>query len=390
MTKRKRKNIKNVVKFTALILTPLAFGFVGSAMPKINSLIQKADNIVLYSREQDPAKEPAVNEPYYAIKRKDDDEGTLYANYDISEGFGYIDESAAYQPLPDDSTLNALVNDNPGPKPYPTEWKEGGQIVRNTYGKFSGTTYFNLQKAGQVHNLTSVSSGDLFIESNLIPEFSIELNSDEPQVLIYHTHTTESFEPYVRSFYDAEFNYRTTDETKNVIMVGNEIQAQLEAVGIKTVHSTVIHDYPSYNGAYERSAVTIKSILAEHPSIKVVLDIHRDAIADKNIAYQPFVEIDGKEAAQVMIISGCDDGNMNMPNYMKNFRLASLFQQQMESDYKGMTRPILFDYRKYNQDLSTGGLLIEIGSHGNTLEQVQYSGQLVGASIARTLTQLGE
>ena len=103
---------------------------------------------------------------------------------------------------------------------------------------------------------------------------------------------------------------------------------------------------------------------------------------------QPVTTISGKKAAQIMIISGCDDGTMDMPNYMQNFRLASLFQQQMENSYPGLTRPIMFDYRKYNQDLTTGSLLIEVGSHGNTLEQVRYSGELIGKSIADALTSL--
>ena len=89
-----------------------------------------------------------------------------------------------------------------------------------------------------------------------------------------------------------------------------------------------------------------------------------------------------------MIISGCDDGTMGMPNCMKNFRFASSLQQQLEGDWQGLTRPILFDYRKYNQDLTTGSLLIEVGSHGNTLEQVQYSGQLIGDSLATLLNSM--
>lgn len=81
---------------------------------------------------------------------------------------------------------------------------------------------------------------------------------------------------------------------------------------------------------------------------------------------------------------------MDMPDYMKNFRFASLLQQQMSSDYTGFTRPILFDYRKYNQDLTTGSLLIEVGTHGNTLEQVEYSGELLGKSLAKALLKLNQ
>jgi stage II sporulation protein P len=102
------------------------------------------------------------------------------------------------------------------------------------------------------------------------------------------------------------------------------------------------------------------------------------------------VEIDGKKSAQVMIISGCDDGTMDMPDYMQNFRFASLLQQQMASDYENLARPVLFDYRKYNQDLTTGSLLIEVGTHGNTLEQVQYAGELVGKSLSKALKSITE
>ena len=91
-----------------------------------------------------------------------------------------------------------------------------------------------------------------------------------------------------------------------------------------------------------------------------------------------------------MIISGCDDGTLDMPDYIKNFHFACTLQQQMETDYAGLTRPILFDYRHYNQDLTTGSLLIEVGSHCNTLEQVQYSGQLIGRSLSRTLNSVKE
>ncbi|MDE7225470.1 MAG: stage II sporulation protein P, partial [Ruminococcus sp.] len=282
-----------------------------------------------------------------------------------------------------------MVSDNPGDKPYPTEWTAGIDITRTTYGEYSGTTYFNLDNGGQVNNRSSISNDDLLAESRVLPDFTIS-DTEEPQVLIYHTHTTESFEPFVRDNLDAVFNYRTTDSTKNMIMVGNAIQAELEAAGIGVIHVVEIHDYPSYNGSYERSRDSIVPILEQYPTIKVALDIHRDAIASETFAAQPYIEIDGKEAAQIMIISGCDDGTLNMPDYLKNFHFASHLQQQLESDYSGFTRPILFDYRHYNQDLTTGSLLIEVGSHGNTLEQVQYSGQLIGRSLSRLLESMKE
>ena len=172
--------------------------------------------------------------------------------------------------------------------------------------------------------------------------------------------------------------------------VGDAIAAQLEAAGIGVVHDTTIHDYPSYNGSYERSRQTVQAQLKAHPSIKVVLDIHRDAIGGNGVIKQPTIRIDGRKSAQVMIISGCDDGTMGMPDYMQNFHFASLLQQQLEGDYPGLTRPILFDYRKYNQDLTNGSLLIEVGTHGNTLDQAVYAGELIGKSLARALLSLRE
>lgn len=304
----------------------------------------------------------------------------------LSEGLGYENFTENVQ-----QTI-AEPNENSGPKPYPQEWNlcSSGTIVRTTYGEFGGERYFNLQKVGQVQNKTSLGNDKLYAESLSLPEFRIKKNSDEPQVLIMHTHTTESYEPYEREKYDVNFNYRTTDSRYNMVSVGDKICEELEKEGIKAIHSDTIHDYPSYNGSYERSAETVKSILAEYPSIKVVLDIHRDAISEGDNLIQPVCESNGEEASQIMIISGCDDGTMGMPDYMKNFRFACMLQTQLELDHQGFTRPILFDYRKYNQNLTTGSLLIEVGSHGNTLEQAQNAGKWIGKSLASCLKNLSE
>ncbi|MDE6598592.1 MAG: stage II sporulation protein P, partial [Oscillospiraceae bacterium] len=235
---------------------------------------------------------------------------------------------------------------------------------------------------------TSVSNKRVLEESRLLPDFAIE-KSQEPQVLIMHTHATESYEPYERDFYDASFNSRTTDRSMNMAAVGDKIAEQLEAAGIGVIHDTTLHDYPSYNGSYDLSRETVQKYLEEYPSIKVVLDIHRDAIErESGERIAPVAEIDGKNAAQVMIICGCDDGTMNMPDCMKNLRFACMLQRQMESDHPGLTRPVLFDYRKYNQDLTTGSILIEMGGHANSIEQAEYSGELVGKSLAKCLEEL--
>ncbi len=367
MRRRHRRKKSILICFAATLL----------ALP-LTAAFQKGENIVRPSAAFEKTAMKADTEPWYG--QREDDLWNV-----SSDGFGWQEETA----------LSAAAKQTPssdaGEKPYPQNWNidENTSVKRTVYGAYSGTRFFNLTTAGQVQNKTSHSNSELVAESKMAPSFSIEANA-EPQVLIMHTHTTESFEPFVRAGFDANFNYRTTDPAYNMVSVGNAITEQLEAAGIGVVHDTTIHDYPSYNGSYDRSAETVRKNLEQYPSIKVVLDIHRDAIQDGNTLIQPIVEIDGKEAAQVMIISGCDDGTMDMPNYLQNFHFACRLQGDMESMYPGLTRPILFDYRHYNQDLTTGSLLIEVGTHGNTLEQAQYSGELIGKALAQTLLKLQE
>lgn len=273
-------------------------------------------------------------------------------------------------------------------KLYPeSRASDDGKIVEKHYGKQSGTQFFSLENGGQVRNCTFWNNQDLLAESKILPDLPLKLDGT-PMVLIYHTHTTESFERQERSFFDAAFNYRTTEPDKNMVMVGAAIAKELSDAGIGVIHSGEIHDFPVWNHSYSRSAKTVSEILAEYPSICIALDIHRDAISTDSTIYAPVAVINGKKAAQIMIISGCDDGTMGMPEYRKNFHFASALQQTTESMYEGLTRPILFDYRKYNQDLTTGSLLVEFGSQGNTMEEARYSGELFGKSLAETIRQL--
>ena len=192
--------------------------------------------------------------------------------------------------------------------------------------------------------------------------------------------------------------YLMMDEKKNFVFIGEagsgkselvlNIAVKLAEAGICTIHDGTVHDSP-YNGAYDRSAETVSAILEKYPSIKVVLDIHRDGIVQSDGTWVSAVcDINGKSAAQVMIISAAGGGGYYVPDYIQNFHLACLLQDSMEAANPGITRPVLLDYCQYNQNLSTGSLLIEIGSHGNTLEQALYSGDLIGESIAEALLTL--
>ena len=272
-------------------------------------------------------------------------------------------------------------------EPVPEENR--GPIVERTYTAQAGGIYIPLDH-GFLKNSTELSKSD--VQAQLDKAWDLDLSTpEEPTVLIYHTHATEAYEPVTRDYYDDRYNSRSTEQDKNMIRVGDEIAKQLEAAGIGVIHDTTLHDYPSYNGAYERSAETIQKYLDEYPSIKITIDVHRDAIEESDgTRIAPVAEIDGKKAAQIMIISGCDDGTMNMPNWPDNLRFAAAFQSQMEADYPGLTRPIFFCYRLYNMNKTPGSLLLEFGAHGNSLEEAVYSGELCGKALAELILSQGE
>lgn len=396
LSRQKKIRLRNAAAGTLfLTMLPLMTAAVSDAMPSsansavflaasasaflsVGDVFQGSENIENSETQQEnPTAEIAADkspENHRALFAVDD-------TFMLSYGELLIPNSTDEERRVPDKTYDV------GPEPYPDSLENrDGAITAMCYGNFKGDNYINLDKAGQVRNVTSLPNNTLLEESRLAPDFKIEKNG-EPQVLIMHTHATESYEPYERDFYDSSFNSRTTDPNMNMAAVGDAIAEQLEAAGIAVLHDTTMHDYPSYNDSYDRSRETVQKILEEYPSIKIVLDIHRDAIErESGERIAPVAEIDGRNAAQVMIISGCDDGTMGMPNYLKNFRFASLLQQQLESDYQGLTRPILFDYRKYNQDLTTGSILIEVGGHANSVDQAVYSGKLIGKSLAKCLT----
>ncbi len=222
------------------------------------------------------------------------------------------------------------------------------------------------------------------------PALSLVKGSDKPQVLITHTHTTECYMSYDAGFYNPDDPTRTDNPEKNMVAVGERVAAQLREAGIGVIHDTAIHDQP-YNGAYGHSKAAIQSYLNKYPSIRVVLDLHRDAIYQNSTTHiKPTAEIQGKKAAQVMIIVGMMN-TKSVPNThtAENLAFGARLQQALHQTYPGLARPLLLADARYNQQLTNGSLLIEIGSDANTLEEACYSGELLGGTLATVLKELG-
>ena len=261
-----------------------------------------------------------------------------------------------------------------------------GAILEKNYPQGSGEKYIPCG-SGSIKNNTSVSSADIAAEiTNPLP-FAVEWNSPDPQILIMHTHATEDYRLSAGLWYRPGDGSRTTDRDLNMCAVGRVMADTLNAAGLNTLHDETLNDYPSYTGSYANSRAVVQQYLAQYPSIKVVLDVHRDAIERENgTRCAPVCTIDGRQAAQVMIICGCDNGtSVQLPAWRQNLRFAAAWERSMEAKYPGLTRPVLFSYRFYNQDLTTGSLLIEIGGHGNNLNEALYAGYLAAQGLVETL-----
>lgn len=292
----------------------------------------------------------------------------------------------AVQPEQDTAQVLAAIADPADPTAQPAE--NTAAVVQQTYREGSSSQYLALD-SGWVRNLSGLGTEEILSLSRQELPFDIELNSDQPQVLIYHTHATESYLPTLRGWYGLNESFRSDQNEENMVAVGEVLTQTLEQAGIKVIHDTTQHDNPSYTGAYDRSRETMRKYLEQYPSIKVTLDVHRDAITrDDNTVIAPTATVEGQQVAQVMIIS-CADGD-RIPNFRQNFTFAAGLQQQAAQLYPDLMRPILFDQNRfYNQDLTTGSLLLEFGSHGNTLAQAKRSAVLVGNSLVALWTGEG-
>ncbi|MGN0562918.1 MAG: stage II sporulation protein P [Candidatus Fimenecus sp.] len=265
--------------------------------------------------------------------------------------------------------------------------QKSGNIVEKQYDAANATdTYENIT----VRNTTPSHSIDIksAVEKNATLQIS---DKSAPTVLIFHTHTTESYELLNYGWYTTEYVSRSNSPDRNMVRVGTAICEELTKMGIGVVHDTEIHD-TQYTGAYDRSRESIEKIMAENPSIQVVIDVHRDAIKQSDgTRIKPTAEINGKKAAQIMIIAGCEDGKVtDFPRWEENLTFALQLQKTAETDYPGLMRPILFSARKYNMDVTPCSVLLEMGSDSNTLEEAEYSGHLIGKALGELILKYSE
>ena len=206
-------------------------------------------------------------------------------------------------------------------------------------------------------------------------------------VLIIHTHGSEAYNPAGEDIYMASDPSRTEDTRFNVVRVGDELERVLTERGVTVIHDRELYDYPSYNGSYDRSLASIKAHLKENPEIRVVIDLHRDALEGDGKLYKTVADVGDKPCAQVMLICGSDSSGLKHPDWRENLTFALKIQRKMVTDYPTLARPLKLSQYRYNQHATTGSLIAEIGTNGNTLQEALAAVRYFGACLADVLTE---
>lgn len=248
---------------------------------------------------------------------------------------------------------------------------------------------------------TIVSYGNLQIQTKIpksfySPDIKALLNQgsdltiydkSKPTVLIYHSHTTEAYSLLDTGYYISS-DARSNNSARNMVRVGDDLTAYLEKQGFNVIHDRTIHD-KDYTKSYDNSRATIEKYLEQYPSIEVTIDVHRDDITYSNkTKVKPTAKINGKKAARMMIISGCEYNRVkNFPDWEENLKFDLQVQNKVNELYPGLMRPILFSERKYNMYETHYSFLLEVGTDANTLDEACYSARLFGNALGQLLNE---
>ena len=215
----------------------------------------------------------------------------------------------------------------------------------------------------------------------------VALGEEGVQVLIMHTHGTEAYTQSPGHAYVASGEYRTTDSSANMLRVGQEICDILNDRGISAVHSRTLNDYPAYNGSYNRALKDIQAHIQQYPTIQLVIDVHRDAIATGNTYYKTAAVVDGQQTAQLMFVTGTDAGGLTHDHWQDNLAFQAQLHDRLNSAYPGIMRPMSIRASRFNQHIRKGSMLVEVGACGNTLEEALAAAQIFASTLADALLE---
>lgn len=317
--------------------------------------------------------------PIVAAAKSKADGGAFSALKDI---FAF-DALNNFEVFPVFCDIASLRTDNPSDDT--SDKPEGEQAVQTGADYATGTVRdsTNPSKGLELKNETSYSIDTAALsESGL----NISLDHKNPEILIVHTHASESYTQSEKYHYSQSDYSRCQDTRYNVVRVGDELDSELTKRGFKVIHDKTINDYPSYNNSYNKTLEVIKSNLQKYPTIKCVFDVHRDAVVGANDEKIKFTaDVNGEKVSQVMLVCGSDMLGLENPNWQKNLALALKIQDSMNKKYPGLMRPVNLRKERFNMHLTEGSLIFEFGTHGNTLDEALGAVKYLADGIADVL-----
>ena len=371
--------LRDIVKFLiGILLIFLIVFFIGKNVKKENkdnNIIEKiekgissiTENSMLQALDQTIPAMSNINEEYKKVAKEDDGENknilqemleTQISSIKTVENLG---ETKQEEKTGENNNNNEQNNTNENTTGQVAEAGVTTEVITNNPIKDSSNTqYGNVKIKNETdYNLT---------EEMLNPD---DITIENKNIILFHTHSCESYTSSEKYPYTPTGNYRTTDLNYTVTRVGTELETYLKGYNYNVVHNTDYHDYPSYNGSYTRSLKTVENILQTTPS-DIIIDVHRDAIGSRS-DYAPTVKIGDEEAAQLMFVIGTDDGGLWHPNWNQNLKFAIKVQQKAEEMYPGLFKTMMLTKSRYNQHTGKYASIIEVGATGNTLDQCLLS-----------------
>ena len=355
--KNSTKNVNSVVqKEVKMLTTQNLLGCMEKTLPVMQSIYEK--QIEEKTKETtNPIIETQLN--IASILKKDEEEKKIET---VSENIE-IEKNTV-----EENKENQIKNENIEDK-LPTQ-----VITNNPIAESFNVQYGNVK----IKNQTDYQLTDEMMN----PDIKIE----NKNIVLFHTHSCESYTSSELYQYMPTGNFRTTDLNFTVTRVGTELETYLKQFNYNVIHNTSYHDYPSYNGSYTNSLKTVEGILKENPS-DIIIDLHRDAIGSRS-DYAPIVKIGENDiAAQLMFVIGTNNGGLWHPNWNQNLKFAIKVQAKAEEMYPGLFKPMMLTTSRYNQHTGKFASIIEVGATGNTLEQCLTSMKYLAKVMDKILNE---
>lgn len=316
--------------------------------------------------------------PMQSAEQETGDETDMESDTGSLPGYGEDSEETALPETETDLDLSLLYQFDP------TTFPGEGTPIR--------PVDLSMLQAGNAYTVNETGLVPGLLTSTVMKEYllsSEQLSQGAPLVLIIHTHTTEAYAPAGALTCDtlSPGFARSNDPKHNVTAVGAVLADTLKSYGIPTVHCSASFDTPSCQGAYGRAEQMIASYLRTYPSIRYVIDIHRDSLTDSSgNVLRAVTAVNGETTAQVMCVVGTDENGTDCP-WMSNYTLAQSLRCALNEMYGNLCRPTYVRASSYNQQCAAASFLLEIGTSGNSLEEAKRAAALVGKTLAVLLRE---